>query len=159
MLTASTGISVIYASAEEAMKKAHGDEESEERVSPDELQTFQNIMGGPAPCSPGHPRHPEAIHHDGHGEKPQTGDEEGHRGPGPGNDEASQRRCDDACPLPNGGVQRHGAEHDPAIDQMWIEGLTGWLVEGFNRSCAKSDDQDVPHLDNIEEGESRRARR
>ena len=35
-----------------------------------------------------------------------------------------------------------------------IEGLAGRLVERFNRSCAKSDDQDVPHLDNIEEGES-----
>ncbi len=111
-------------------------------------------MGGPAPRSPGHPWYPESIDHDGHSEKPQTGYEKGHRGASPGDDEASQRRCDDACPLPNGGVQGHSAEHDPAIDQMGIEGLAGRLVERFNRACAKSDDQDVPHLNNLEEGES-----
>src|SRR4029453_4654897 len=38
---------------------------------------------------------------------------------------------------------------------MWIEGLTGWLVEGFHRSSAKGDNQDVPYLDHIEEGQSR----
>jgi hypothetical protein len=47
---------------------------------------------------------------------------------------------------------------DPAgqyVDQMRIEGLTGGLVEGLNRSSAKGDDQDVPDLDGIEEGERR----
>jgi hypothetical protein len=79
--------------AEEAIKEGHGNEEREDRVLPDERQTFQYVVG---------------------------------------------------C-----------AEHDPAVDQMRIEELTGWLVEGLDCTSEKGDDQDVPYLDRVEERQGR----
>ena len=38
---------------------------------------------------------------------------------------------------------------------MRIQNLTGWLVEGFHCPSAKGNNQDVPYLDGIEEGERR----
>jgi hypothetical protein len=38
---------------------------------------------------------------------------------------------------------------------MRIEGLTGGLVEALNRTGQKGDDQDVPHLDDVEQRQGR----
>src|SRR5262245_55621694 len=112
-------------------------------------------MGGPAPPAPRYLRNPKAIHHGGHQEKSQTSQVEGHGGAGPGNDVTSRRGCDDAGSLPDAGVQRHRAEHHLTVNEMRIQNLTSWCVESLNCTSAKSDDQDVPDLDSLEEGERR----
>src|SRR5262245_42295509 len=141
--------------AEEAIKKGHGNEEREDRVLPNERQTFPYVLGGTTPCLARDRRNLETIHNDGHDDKSQPSQVEGHSCADPGNDTAGHRRHDDACPLPEARVQGHGAAYDLAVDQMGIERLTGWLVKGLNRTRAKGDDDDMPYVDDNEERERR----
>src|SRR5215831_1740996 len=108
-------------------------------------------MGCAALCPSRETRDPEAIYHCGHDEKPQASQVEGNGGPGPGDDKACHSRCDDTCPLPNAGVQCHRADHDPTVDQMRIEGLTGGLIEGLNCTSEKGDNHNMPYPDCVEE--------
>src|SRR5262249_31398600 len=52
-------------------------------------------------------------------------------------------------------IQGYGAAYDLAVDQMGIEALTGWLVEGLHRPGTKGDEHDMPDLDGVEEGQGR----